>query len=120
MTNNLTYHDSLITITADEIVFADYYFPRHTPKTVRLADIASITVCQPTIWNGKWRLHGTGNIKTWFPADYDRPRRDAIFIANLKSQWINIGFTVEDSARVEAIFRQLGLIKADETSHALR
>jgi hypothetical protein len=54
MTNNPTCHDSLITITADEIVFAGYYFPRHTPKTLRLADISCITVCEPNIWNGKW------------------------------------------------------------------
>ncbi len=110
MTNTLTYHDSLITITADEIVFAGYYFPRHTPKTVRLADIVNITVCEPTIGNGKWRLHGTGNIKTWFPADYNRPKRDKIFIAHLKTQWVRIGFTVEQSAQVEAIFRQHQLI----------
>ena len=120
MTNNPTYHDSLITIAADEIVFADYYFPRHTPKTVRLTDIADITVCEPTIWNGKWRLHGTGNLKTWFPADYNRPRRDKIFIADLKSQWIKIGFTVEDSARVETIFRQLGLIKTNKKPEFIR
>jgi hypothetical protein len=111
MTNNPTYYDSLITITAGKIIFADYYFPWHTPKTVRLVDISCITVCEPTIWNGKWRLHGTGNIKTWFPADYSRPRRDKIFLADLKNQWINIGFTVEDSTRVEAIFRQLNLIR---------
>lgn len=108
---NLIYHDSLVTITADTIIFAGYYFPLHTPKTVRLADIACITVCEPTIRNGKWRLHGTGNIKTWFPADYNRPKRDKIFIANLKTQWVKIGFTVEDSAQVEAILRQHHLIK---------
>jgi len=111
MDNTPIYHDSLVTITADEIVFAQYYFPLHTPKTVRLTDIAAITVCKPTIWNGKWRLHGTGNIKTWFPADYNRPRRDRIFMADLKSQWVKIGFTVEDGPLVEAIFRQHRLIK---------
>lgn len=42
LTSNSTYYDSLITITADEIVFAGYYFPRHTPKAVLLADIAGI------------------------------------------------------------------------------
>lgn len=111
MDNKPIYHDSLVTITADEIVFAQYYFPLHTPKAVRLADIASITVCEPSIWNGKWRLHGTGNLKTWFPADYSRPKRDRIFIADLKSQWVNIGFTVEDGPLVEAILRQHRLIK---------
>ncbi|ACD93852.1 hypothetical protein Glov_0115 [Trichlorobacter lovleyi SZ] len=32
-------------------------------------------------------------------------------MADLKSQWVKIGFTVEDGPLVEAIFRQHRLIK---------
>ena len=80
------------------------------PKTVRLADIESVSIRQPTIWNGKWRLHGTGNFKTWFPKDVERPKRDKIFIATLKTQWVNIGFTVEDSKQVEKLLREHKLV----------
>ena len=104
------YQDSLISITADEIIFAHYYFPSGKPKVVRSSDIARITVKPPTLWNGKWRLHGTGNFKTWFPKDNKRFRRDRIFFAALKGRWVEIGFTVEDGARVEELLKAMHLL----------
>jgi len=107
------YYDSLISITDDEIVFKLYYFPTGKKKVVSLTNIERIMVKPPTLWSGKWRLFGTGNFKTWFPADYNRPRRDRIFIAILKDQWIDIGFTVEDADSVEKMLKDRGLIKVE-------
>ncbi len=107
------YYDSLISITDDEIVFKHYYFPTGKKKVVPLTDIERIMVKPPTLWNGKWRLWGTGNFKTWFPADINRPGRDRIFIAILKNQWINVGFTVEDADSVEKILKEKNLIRAE-------
>lgn len=106
----IVYQDKLVSITAAEIVFNNYYFPFMKPKTVRLADIVSISIRQPTIWNGKWRLHGTGNFKTWFPKDVERPKRDKIFIFSLKTQWVNIGFTAKDSKQVEKLLHEHNLV----------
>ncbi|MFC1795330.1 hypothetical protein ACFL3Q_17305 [Planctomycetota bacterium] len=111
MAQKLTYSDSLVCITEDAITFEHYYFPSGKPKVVPLADIERIDVRTPTIWNGKWRIHGTGTFKTWYPQDINRPRRDRIFFAILKNQWVNIGFTVENADRVEAIFRKNNLTK---------
>jgi hypothetical protein len=106
----MIYRDHLVSITANEITFAHYYFPTGRPKTVRLADIERIEVVKATVRHGKWRIHGTGNFKTWFPRDIGRPKRDKIFLAKLKRQWVDIGFTVEDAARVEGILREKNLI----------
>jgi hypothetical protein len=105
------YSDKLVSITDDQIIFKDYYYPSGKEKIVRFDNIENIVVKKPTIWNGRWRLHGTGNFKTWYPMDSDRHRRDRIFIATLKDQWINIGFTVEDGERVENILREKHLIE---------
>ncbi len=105
------YSDSLITITDNEIVFKHYYFPSGKAKIVLLKNITGITVKPSTISNGKWRLHGTGNIKTWYPMDRKRPQRDRIFLADLNNQWINIGFTVENGERVETIFEEKKLLR---------
>ena len=110
-TAEVTYTDRLVTITDDEIIFHHYYILTQKKKVVRLDNIESISVKKPTLWNGKWRLHGTGNFKTWFPKDYSRPKRDRIFVAALKDQWVNIAFTVEDGDRVENILRSRGLIQ---------
>ena len=110
MEQESTYSDSLVSITKDAITFEHYYFNRK-PKVVPLTDIERIDVRAPTIWNGKWRTHGTGTFKTWYPEDTNRPRRDRIFFAILKNQWVNIGFTVENPDRVEAIFREKNLLE---------
>ena len=107
----MIYKDNLISVTENEIIFEHYYFPSGRRKTVRWADIEWIAVQKATIRNGKWRIHGTGNFKTWYPRDLKRPRRDRIFFAKLKGRWIDIGFTAENADRVERIFREKKLIR---------
>lgn len=109
----MTYRDSLISISDDRIVFEHYYFPTGKRKVVPLADIQWIKVEKPTLWNGKWRIHGTGNFKTWFPRDMKRPKRDKIFFAKLRGRWVDIGFTVEDADQVERIFKAKNLIRTE-------
>jgi hypothetical protein len=112
MIEETTYSDKLVSISDNEILFEHYYFPTGKKKVVRFNNIERIVVEKPTIWNGKWRLQGTGNFKTWYPMDYSRPKRDRIFLAMLKDQWVNIGFTVEDGERVEKILRAKNLIRS--------
>ena len=106
----MIYQDNLVSISEDEIIFEHYYFPSGKRKIVRLSDIKSIEVKPATLRNGKWRIHGTGNFRIWFPKDTQRPKRDKIFFAKLKNQKIEIGFTVEDSGRVEGIFKEMNLL----------
>ena len=105
------YGDKLVTITDKEIIFHHYYFPTGKNKVVGIDQIERILVRKPTLRNGKWRIHGTGDFKTWFPMDKNRPRRDRIFIAILKNKWMNIGFTVEDGNKVENFFKSRNLIE---------
>jgi hypothetical protein len=107
----MIYRDRLVSITEDTIVFEHYYFPTGKSKVVRLDEIEWIQVKKSTIMNGKWRIHGTGNFKTWFPRDKKRPWRDKIFFARLRGRWVDIGFTVEDSGQVENIFRNKNLLR---------
>jgi hypothetical protein len=105
------YSDKLVTITDERIIFENYYFLTWGKKTVRFDSIEHIVVNKPTMWNGKYRIQGTGNFKTWYPMDSGRPKRDRIFLAVLKNQWVNIGFTVVEGNQVEKILRDKNLIK---------
>jgi hypothetical protein len=109
----MIYKDNLVTITEEKIIFEHYYFPTGKKKAVLFADIEWIKVKHSSLRNGKWRIHGTGNFKTWFPRDTQRPQRDKIFFAKIKGQWVDIGFTVEDSAQVERIFRKIDLLRQE-------
>jgi len=107
---NIIYSDSLVEIKRDSILFKRYSF-FEKDRLVLFTDIEKIVVKKATIWNGRFRFHGTGDFKTWFPKDFQRYKRDKIFIASIRYKWWRIGFTVEDSDAVIRILREKGLIK---------
>ena len=110
MVSGTNYHDSLVAITGDSILFKRYnIFERY--RLVLFSDIEKIIVKPASIWNGKFRFHGTGDFHTWFPRDFQRYKRDKIFFAFIRNKWWRIGFTVEDSAAVIKIFQEKGLIR---------
>ena len=106
----IIYSDKLVEISHDAIHFRHYYFPVGSKK-INLKDVEKIEILSPTLINGKWRIHGTGDFRTWFPRDRKRPRRDMIFIIYFFKSWWRTGFTVENSNEVRQIFIDKGLIK---------
>lgn len=106
----MLYSDSLVEIDNASICFKGYYFPWGGAKRVRFADIGKITTEKPDLSNGQWRLWGSGDLRTWFPKDWQRPARPAIFFAHLRGSSRRIGFTVEDIPQVEQILRDKGLL----------
>ena len=108
---NLLYADSLVEVTEDAILFKDYYFPTGS-KRVPFSDIEAVTAAAPSWWNGKYRIQGTSDLRTWFPKDWHRPSRSEIFFAKMRGSRRRIGFTVETPAPVEAILRAKALLPA--------
>jgi hypothetical protein len=100
MNSKTLYFDKLIELDENTICFRHYYFPIGS-KTVSLKKISRIVILKPSMWNGKWRIHGTGGFKVWFPCDWKRPMRKKIYIALLHGKWWQIGFTVEDPESFE-------------------
>jgi hypothetical protein len=76
---------------------------------VPFGEIEKIVVKKPSIWNGRFRFHGTGDFKTWFPKDFKRYKRDKIFVAFIRNKWWRIGFTVENSDAVIKVLQERGL-----------
>lgn len=106
----ILYADRLVEISDEAILFRDYYFPFGT-RRVAFADIERIQARPATLMTGKWRVWGTGDFVTWFPADWYRPSRDTVFLLIKKRGTLRIGFTVEDSAKVKAILHTKGLFR---------
>ena len=105
----MEYHDKLVQITKEYILFHHYYFPFGS-KQIKMDQIKEIKVFDPTLSSGKYRIHGTGDFRTWFPCDVKRASRDRIFVITKKKGWVRIGFTVEQSNLALLIFEKLGLI----------
>jgi len=98
------YSDSLLSIAGNALRFHHYYFPRGA-RTIDLSEVDRVEVLEPTLRNGKWRIHGTGDFRTWFPRDPKRPQRDCILLLHLHGRWRRIGFTAENP---EAVIEVLG------------
>ena len=109
----ILYTDKLIDVTEETLLFRHYYFPFGS-KRINFDHIEQVTMLKPTLFNGKWRIHGTGDFRTWFARDLKRPVRDLLFIARLAGRWWRIGFTVEDSESVIRIFKEKKLINKAE------
>ena len=107
--SQLVYTDSLVRITEDSILFEKYYFPFGSKK-IELSAIEHVEIYKPSLFSGKWRIHGSGDFRTWFPRDLARPKRDRIFILQLHNKWRRIGFTVEDSAALINIFKDRNML----------
>jgi hypothetical protein len=107
MEQAILYANTLIEITSQTILFRNYYFP-YGKKQIAWSEIEHIEVTEPTILNGKFRIHGTGDFRTWFPRDRKRPTRDKIFIIYLRNKNRRIGFTVENSEKVVSIIKTKG------------
>ena len=106
------YQDGLVEISTDSILFKEYYFPSLRAKRVPFSAIEKIEIRQPGLFSGKGRLHGTGNLRTWYPLDRQRPTRDRVFVLHIARKWMRIGFTVEDSEAVTRILAAKNLIPA--------
>lgn len=113
MNSELVYSDKLVEITDSSILFRWYYFPFGS-KRIRLCDVDCIVEKNPTLLNGKWRIHGTGDFRTWFPCDWKRPTRSKIFIIRFQNKRKRIGFTVEDSETVTKILKEKRLLREDK------
>lgn len=105
MKSAVLYSDSLVEITDEDILFRVYYFPVGF-KRVKFEEIDSVTAEKPQLFSSMWRLWGAGDFHTWFPCDWYRPNRDAIFIMKLKTQSMLVGFTVENSDSVIKILKE--------------
>ena len=107
------YSDKLVRITDDTLYIDEFLLGS---KCVPFYRIKTIKILKPTMWNGKYRIVGTGDLRTWFPSDASRPSRDMIFIVLMHGKWIRYGFTAEDSAAVKQIFQSMKLPLRDQTT----
>ena len=108
-TTNMLYSDPLLTIGDDGLCVRQYTLFQGD-KCVPWTDVEWVKAIQPTLWNGRWRLGGTGSFATWFATDWGRPTRETIFVMKLRDQSMKIGFTVQDAQRVKQILAERGLL----------
>jgi hypothetical protein len=73
---------------------------------VSLAEVQQIEILYPNLWTGRFRLWGSGDLRTFYPLDLGRLKRDRIFRLTHWDKRIRIGFTVENSELFMASLHQ--------------
>ena len=111
-----SYSDPLVIIDDEGIRLRGYLIVGE--KFVPWEQIERVRALLPTLWNGRWRLSGSGSLRTWFAADWDRPTRQTIFVLHRRGTWSRIGFTAHDAKRVKQILTERGVL-VDEQGDAL-
>jgi hypothetical protein len=109
MNADVLYSDSLVEISTETMLFRRYYFPAGA-RRIKLSHIERVLVQTPRHATSKYRLQGNAGWRTWYSMDVHRPNRTKLFIVILRDKWRRIGFTVEDEATVEQIFRERQLL----------
>jgi hypothetical protein len=107
------YSDNLIRITEDALHIDGFLLGS---KCVPFSRIKTVKILKPTIWNGKFRIAGSGDLRTWFSSDSLRSCRDMIFVVLMHGKWVHYGFTAEDSAAVKQIFQSMKLLLQEQTT----
>ncbi|MBU2488732.1 MAG: hypothetical protein KKA60_05015 [Proteobacteria bacterium] len=98
------YEDPLVRITDDGIRFSGFHF-FVGKKFIPFSGVEKVVVLDNSLATGKWRIHGSGDFRHWFPLDWRRPGRDRIFILFRKDAWWRVGFTAESGQTVQAILK---------------
>jgi hypothetical protein len=91
------YEDSLVVLTSASLLLKRYYFPTLKPKLMSLAEVQRIEILCPNLRTGRFRLWGSGDLRTFYPLDIGRPKRDRLFRLKQRDKRVRIGLTVENS-----------------------
>jgi hypothetical protein len=92
------YDDGRIACDDQGLLIRHYYFAG--AKRIRYADIRGVKQ-SPLGQAGKWRIHGSGDLRHWFSFDPRRPRKDTALVITL-GNWVKPVITPDDPARVVA------------------
>jgi hypothetical protein len=107
--NNL-YQDRYLEIHPDHLILNGFYFGPYGKKRIAFDSIQMIKIIDLNFWTGSYRIQGTGDFRTWFAFDTNRPSKEKAFIIHRTDKWWRIGFSAQDVPRVADIFQAKGLL----------
>jgi hypothetical protein len=105
----ILYQDERITCDDEGIVIDTYYFPFGS-KRVTYAQIREALEYDmgSGIWNGRWRIWGSGDFRHWFNYDPHRPDKRIALILDLGG-WVRPVITPSDPNVVCGILEDRGI-----------
>jgi hypothetical protein len=106
---NVLYNDRHLEIYPDYLIINGFYIGPIGRMRIDYDSIKTIKTVLLGTFKGRFRIQGTGDFKTWFAHDINRPSKKESFIIFRKNKWWRIGFSVEDYDKVLKTFNEIGL-----------
>jgi hypothetical protein len=111
MNENNLYRDRYIEVYPEFLILKGYFFGPFGKKRIDFDTIRMIELINLNFWTGRYRIQGTGDFRSWFALDMDRPSRENAFLIHRRQKWWRIGFSAEDVDRVADLFQAKGLLR---------
>jgi hypothetical protein len=78
MTSSDLYDDGLVQLDSQALTLRRYHFPSGTSKVIPLASIAKFEIGPIGMFNNRFRIWGSSDLRTWLPLDVRRPLRSTL------------------------------------------
>ena len=103
----MLYDDGVISCDETRVIVR-WYYPWGA-KSIPYASISAVKVVPLTLWRGRWRIWGSGDLRHWFNLDRRRPQKNAALVLRT-GRWVRPVITPDDPGAVEAILRERGVV----------
>ncbi len=103
----MEYDDGLVAITDNGLVIRRYDLLLR-PKRLRYEEIRAVEEAPLGRLRGKWRIWGSGNLRSWFNLDWHRPNKDTGLVLDLGKR-ITPVITPDDPSRAVSALREHGV-----------
>lgn len=107
---DIIYNDRYMELYPDYMILNGFYYGPIGRKKISFDSISKVKMIDLNFWKGSYRIQGTGDFKTWFAHDMNRPSKKIAFIIHRGRKWWRIAFSAEDVEKVASIFESKGLM----------
>lgn len=101
------YADPRLVITKESLTIEAFYTPLGPSRTIRLVDIRAVRVVKMTLRQGRGRIWGTTDLKTFYPYDPGRLQKKVGLV--LVMGGMNISICPDDPDRAAKVLAAQGV-----------
>jgi hypothetical protein len=101
------YDDGLIQLDRHAITLRRYHFPSGTSKVIPLSSVRGYTAAPLRVWQDRFRVWGSGDLRRWLPMDLRRPLKSTVITLDVAGAFPKPACTPERPAEFTAMLDEL-------------
>lgn len=101
------YDDGLVQLDRQAITLRRYHFPSGTAKVIPLSTVRGYTTTPLGLFQQRFRIWGTSDLRRWLPLDVARPRKTTLVTLDVPGLRLRPAFTPERPEEFLAVLETL-------------